>query len=104
MDKVAQDFIDRQIPRLSQQFPLRKAIGFGSRFSGTPHAYSDLDLVLVSPAFENINFANRPFAVWKAIKPDIHLDVFCYTEDEYQELAKTSPFLQMINKIGRQLL
>ena len=61
-------------------------------------------MVLVSPAFAEVKFVNRPFAVWEQTQPDVHLDVLCYTDEEYERIRQSSLFLQAIIQTGQQII
>lgn len=63
-------------------------IFFGSRVSGKPHRDSDIDLIIVSPAFRGIGFrwrATKMYDYWTLRMP---VDFLCYTPEEFNRLKK----------------
>jgi predicted nucleotidyltransferase len=59
---------------------------FGSRARNTSHEWSDVDLLVVSPAFEgklHLDRAARVRRLWHAHVP---VDLLCYTPDEFESL------------------
>lgn len=88
--------------RIARAFRPERIILFGSRAWGTPHAYSDVDLLVVLPfegrsaakALEILRAADVPFAV----------DLIVYTPERLQErLAQNDFFLLDIMQRGRVL-
>jgi predicted nucleotidyltransferase len=73
------------LPRLRERFPALHAIAFGSRARGDAITTSDLDVILVSPAFADIPFLKRPVVVLEALGYPGALDLLCYTPEEFEE-------------------
>jgi len=61
---------------------------FGSMASGKPRKYSDLDLIIVSPKFEKLNFFKRGAKMYNYWKLDHPVDFICYTPKEFNKLKK----------------
>ena len=73
---------------ISKDFPLEKMIFFGSRATGRPHRWSDIDLILVSSKFENMDFFQRGASMYDYWKLDYPVDFLCYAPKEFKEKSK----------------
>jgi HEPN domain-containing protein/predicted nucleotidyltransferase len=71
------------LPRLAEKYRPTKVLVFGSRARGDAFCHSDLDVLVVSPAFAGIEWWDRALRVYEEC--EIHLDVelLCYTPHEY---------------------
>ncbi|HEX6972569.1 MAG TPA: nucleotidyltransferase domain-containing protein [Limnochordia bacterium] len=76
------------VRRVHEQFPLTKAVLFGSRARGDHLRDSDYDLLLVSPSFAGIPFTDRMSAVYRLWPWDATLEPFCYTPEEFARKAR----------------
>ena len=74
--------------KLLKDIPINKLILFGSRASGRPSRYSDFDLIIVSPKFNNIGHLDRSLGFYKYWDLDYPVDFICYTPKEFKELSK----------------
>jgi len=78
------------VPKLVKEFKPAKVILFGSRVQGTAKKGSDIDVILVSPCFEDMPFLKRmPFVLKKLSFPK-HVDYICYTPVEYERMKVES--------------
>jgi len=57
---------------------------FGSRIQGTPHAWSDIDLIVVSERFKDVPFIKRSYLFKTVVQPEIGVTALCYTPEEFQ--------------------
>lgn len=76
------------LKKLSKDFEIKEVILFGSRAKGTEKSDSDIDLIIVSPDFEGMNFferGSRMYGYWNLRLP---VDFICYTEKEYNTLKR----------------
>jgi predicted nucleotidyltransferase len=93
--------IDDAIHYLSKYFNIKQVILFGSQLSGRADSFSDVDLAVISPDFENKNYEEilNVFA-GLAIKVSARIDIHPYTE---RDLLKARPtnFLGSIVKRGK---
>lgn len=71
-----------------KEIPLDKLIFFGSRVSGKPHKYSDIDLVLVSKNFKNLRFRKRATKMYDYWDLNYPVDFLCYTPEEFNRLRR----------------
>ena len=71
------------LPALVMKFRPSRVLVFGSRARAQALQHSDLDVLVVSPAFAEMKWLDRAARVYEDC--DIHLDVelLCYTPEEY---------------------
>jgi len=69
--------------KVNAAFPLQKAILFGSRARGDELMDSDYDLLLVSDAFEPLDWRERITEVLRCWDLNTGLEVLCYTSKEF---------------------
>ncbi len=74
--------------RLSRQLPVERMILFGSRAAGRAHVFSDVDLIIVSPAFRGAKTYERPLGFFRFWELDEPVDFLCYTPEEFRKLSK----------------
>ena len=55
---------------------------------------SDVDLIVVSKAFREINFYERCIRVRRLAPPDTPFELLCYTPEELERLREESSFLR----------
>ena len=70
--------------RLGGEWAAEQVILFGSRARGTAGEWSDLDVVVVSPAFEGQRFIDRGPAVLRDLGCPALLEPICYTPEEFE--------------------
>lgn len=73
---------------VNKDFPIRKMYFFGSRATGRPHKYSDIDLIIVSPKFKKLNFFQRGAKMYDYWNLRMPVDFLCYSEEEFKKLKK----------------
>ncbi len=69
----------------SKKIPISKIIFFGSRVTGKPREYSDIDMIVVSRKFEGMKFRERVtkmYDYWNLYYP---VDFLCYTPEEFEK-------------------
>ena len=74
--------------RLSKRVPIERMILFGGYASGKPHKYSDVDLIIVSSKFSDMEFRHRQIGFYKYWNLDMPFDFLCYTPEEFNKLKK----------------
>ena len=85
---------------LKKDFPDEKIILFGSRALGREGPDSDVDLIIVSKKFREMNFikrASRMYDYWNLNYP---VDFLCYTPDEFTALKKRISIVSEAMKEG----
>ena len=73
--------------KTSKKFPLEKVILFGSRAGNRYSKYSDVDLIIVSPKFEGMNFFERAARMYDFWTLDMPVDFLCYSTAEFNKKA-----------------
>ena len=84
--------INHYIAYLQKHLSLQRAILFGSYAYGTPREGSDIDLVVLSSAFEGVPYPRRlerlSILAWRAGVGDI--EALGYTPDEFEQASDLS--------------
>ncbi len=81
-------------PLIIKQYNPQHVIMFGSRVVGKASDDSDIDLIIISEKFETVHKLRRMSQVLKLINFEKHLDILCYTPDEFERAKKTSAIVQ----------
>ena len=75
-----------------KNIPVQKAILYGSYAYGNPHDWSDIDLVVLSPAFRGVPYPKRlerlAVLAWRAGVGDI--EALGYTPEEFKTASRLS--------------
>ena len=66
---------------------------FGSRVKGNASAESDVDVIVISDAFEGMSFLDRMPLVMNKVEFPKHVDYLCYTPEEYERIRHESSVL-----------
>ena len=74
------------IERVGKDFPVEECIFFGSRAGREFREDSDVDLIIVSSGFENMNFFERAKKMYDYWELDLPVDFLCYTPEEFRKL------------------
>ena len=74
--------------KISKRYAVHQMILFGSRARGTPHRYSDVDLIIVSPKFRRKNIVDRASPLYMEWDLNLPVDFLCYTPEEFDALSK----------------
>jgi hypothetical protein len=86
-DPEVQRFLRDKWAMIEERFAPVHVILFGSRITGTPHEWSDVDLIVVSAHFAAIRFVKRAYHFLTAIRPHIAMTALCYTPEEFANLG-----------------
>ena len=90
--------IRRFAQRIAERFDPEKIVLFGSFAYGTPHEYSDVDLLVVMPAYSEIHQSIR---ITLAFDREFPLDLIVRTPGRLRhQLAEGDSFLQEITSKG----
>ena len=90
--------------KVNKDFPIDKMYLFGSRVFGKIHKDSDVDLIIVSPKFRELDFFQRGakmYNYWKIYSP---VDFLCYTPEEFKKFKKQTTIVAQAIKEGREIL
>ena len=91
---------------LKSQFKIDKVILFGSAVSGKMNYHSDLDVIIISSDFKNIEFIKRLQLLTIARRADarkIPMDIVGYTPNEFENLAKESAVVSEAKEKGKEI-
>jgi len=88
--------------KLSGFIPVTEMILFGSRATGKAGKESDVDLLVVSPAFKNMKSA-RGKGLYDFWDLDYPVDFICYTPEEFEEQKKQVSLVRMALKEGIEI-
>jgi hypothetical protein len=89
--------------RVNERFPLERALVFGSRARGDELRESDYDLLLVSPGFGDLGFAERIAAVQSLWELPESLEPLCYTPEELTRKRREIGTVSEALREGREL-
>lgn len=73
---------------LNKDIKIKKMILFGSRVNGKTGKDVDVDLIIVSPKFRNLDFFKRGARMYDYWDIDLPVDFLCYTPEEFNKLKK----------------
>lgn len=99
-DRLVQQFVQSGLPVLVAQLQPERVILFGSRARGEAHSDSDLDVIVVAQAFENIPFLKRMPMVLRIVRFPRHIDFLCYTPAEFEQVMQTSAIVHQAVREG----
>ncbi|MBT3271419.1 nucleotidyltransferase domain-containing protein [Candidatus Poribacteria bacterium] len=99
-DPWIERFRSEALPKMVDAFRPARVVLFGSRISGRPREESDIDVVLVSAAFEDVPFLRRMGLVYRAVPFPKHVDYLCYTPQEYDRIRLESAIVMDAHENG----
>ena len=94
---------DKSKDRLIQQVRPELVILFGSWAKGFEAEESDVDLLVVSTAFQGLKLHERKRLVWETLGWDLPMDILCHTPSEFEAGLRENPFIAKIIKEGTML-
>lgn len=86
LDRDVLTGVERFRLNLARQFPVERVLVFGSRARGTARNESDVDIMIVSSAFEGKSLARRALLLSGAWDLNLPADFVCYTPAEFEHL------------------
>jgi len=104
-DPTIIDIVRQYLRNLAQQGILaRMGVIFGSYASGHPDQWSDIDLVVVSPAFDGTFPRDAINSLWRvAARTDSRIEPIPCGERQWAEDA-TTPIIEIARREGVQVL
>ena len=93
-DKWIERFNKEVLPFIIRRLNPSRVLIFGSRVTGNVTEDSDIDVIIISDAFEEIPFVNRMVNVMKLAKFPKHVDYFCYTPEEFMKVKVSSSVIE----------
>jgi hypothetical protein len=103
-DQRLERFQTEFLPRLIESFRPTLVVAFGSRARGEGLRHSDLDLLIVSEAFSNVRWLDRPVRVQNALDLNFGVDLLCYTPKEYERKRQELGIVRTATEEGVVLL
>jgi len=88
------------VKRLSENFEIYRVIFFGSRALGKSNKDSDIDLLIVSDDFKNLDFFQRGAKMYDYWDSDYPVDFLCYTVEEFERLSRMITIVREANDNG----
>ncbi len=82
---------------------IQKIIFFGSRAEGKFSDESDVDIVIVSPDFRDMNFFERVARMYDYWDLDLPVDFLCYTPEEFNKLKNRVSIVREALKHGIEI-
>ncbi len=89
--------------RVNREFPVKKMIFFGSRVQGNFHKDSDIDLIIVSDRFKDLNFIKRAAKMYDFWSLDYPVDFLCFTPEEFEKKSKQVTIVSEAVKEGIEI-
>jgi len=89
--------------KVKKKYSPKKIILFGSRARKDNLLESDIDLIIISDKFKNINWSKRlgdVSVLWDGL---ITLEPLCYTPEEFEEKSKQIGIVQQAIKEGIEI-
>jgi predicted nucleotidyltransferase len=84
--------LDRLVHVVSTELKPEQILVFGSMAHGNVGTWSDLDVVVIMET--KLPFLERLSDVLERVRPQVTLDLFVYTPDEWALLRHTRPFIR----------
>lgn len=92
------------VPLLVSKFNSQSVFLFGSVASGYFTKNSDVDLIVVSEYFKSVPVLKRMPLILNALRYKKHLDILCYTTEEFERVKETSAVLKEALKTSVRLV
>jgi len=97
VEETIRTFLDR----VSKRFNITEAYAFGSITKGKRHAWSDIDVAIVSPDFSGDSFEDSKLLIPFILEVDRSIEVHPFCP---QDFSPENPFIDKIIKNGVRLL
>jgi predicted nucleotidyltransferase len=85
-DPELKRFVREKWDLVEDHFAPAHCILFGSRVNGTPHEWSDIDVIIVSERFATIRFIRRAYEFKSVVRPHLGMTALCYTPAEFDNV------------------
>ncbi len=102
-DKKTMMLLKSHLTFLKRKFGPERIILFGSRARGDNLEDSDIDLLVVSEKFKNIDFRDRLIQAYGLWDKKEDLEQLCYTPEEFEVKKKQIGIVQQAVKEGIKL-
>lgn len=88
---------------LAREFRVKRMILFGSRARGDFLHSSDVDVLIVSDDFANVDFLERIRRVARLWEGDLRLEPLCYTPEEFERKKKEIGIVAVAAEEGQEI-
>jgi hypothetical protein len=102
-DPIAVKAARRLRQRVAGSIPIERLVLFGSRGRGEGGPHSDVDLLVVSPAFEGLSAGKRAAPLYRAWDADLPVDFLCYSPAEFERLRERVSLVRVALQEGVEL-
>ena len=103
-DTRLEQFRAQYLPKLVAAFHFTLVLAFESRAGGEGLTDSDLDLLIISGAFRDVRWLDRPVQVWEALDLPFGADLLCYTTEECERKRQELGIVRTASEEGIVLL
>lgn len=103
-DERVSRFREEVLPRLVEKYRPTRVLVFGSRARGDALAHSDLDVLIVSPAFGAMKWLDRTVQVYHDCDIRLDVELLCYTPEEYARKVQELGIVRIAAAEGVDLL
>lgn len=103
INKRVRAVLQEYLNNLQGSLEVEKTILFGSATRGEMHRDSDIDLIVISPNFQGMDFIKRLTLLTKlrrGMKRSAPMDIIGYTQKEFDRLSKESVVLAEAKEEG----
>ena len=104
LDPELRKFLDTALDRIRKYFRPEAMIFFGSRATGTPDEWSDIDLVIVSDRFHGEHPLRRPATFRRIARPHRRVDALCLTPEEFADRAGRPTIIREAFRTGIRVI
>ena len=102
-NKKIMNALKKYLRDVGKHFKVEKALLFGSRAGEDYFLNSDVDLIIVSPDFEKINFRKRMGELLEWWDEKVDLEVIGYTPEEFEKKKKQIGIVRQAVKEGIEI-
>jgi len=83
-DPELRRFLDECLQRIRAELEPQQFWLFGSRVSGHPDPWSDIDVLVISQRFQGMRVLDRLELFGQHAQSHRHVDALCFTPEEYE--------------------
>jgi len=104
VDERVERFRREVLPRLLSAYRPPRVLVFGSRARGDALKHSDLDVLIVSDAFRDIAWLERPVRVVEDCDIRFGVELLCYAPEEFERKRRELGIVQSALAEGIDLI
>jgi len=96
--------LNKFVKLISREYPIKKMILFGSQATGKARENSDVDLIVISKAFQHRRRIKRSPPLYLKWNLKYPVDFLCYTPEEFEKKKKQLGIVQQAVKEGIEII